>query len=224
VYGPPLVVGFLGDTNGATEGGPASWHSDADAAPALIEDEPPGTEVLGDAAYSAGDLRSHLEDKEMTAVIKPMPLRPAVDGGFTLDDFDVDEAAGAVTCPAGVKVKINGHGRARFGKHCASCPMKTRCTKSKAGRTIVLNENHALLATARSFATTVAFDDTYRNYRPMIERTIAWLVRGQNRRLRYIGRERNRLWLFHRAAAVNLKRLLNLGLSHDGRRFTMART
>jgi hypothetical protein len=36
--------------------------------------------VLGDTAYSAGEFRKHLEDNEMTAVIKPMPLRPAVDG------------------------------------------------------------------------------------------------------------------------------------------------
>ena len=34
-------------------------------------------------------------------MIKPKPLRPAVPGGFTLDDFTVDEDAGTVTCPAG---------------------------------------------------------------------------------------------------------------------------
>jgi hypothetical protein len=56
----------------------------------------------------------------------------------------------------------------------------------------------------------------------MIERTIAWLVRGQNRRLRYIGTEKNRIWLAHRAAAVNLKRLLNLGLAHDGTTWMIA--
>jgi hypothetical protein len=56
----------------------------------------------------------------------------------------------------------------------------------------------------------------------MIERTIAWLVRGPNRKLRYRGIERNRLWLSHRAAAVNLKRLLlNLGLAHDGESWVM---
>jgi hypothetical protein len=48
----------------------------------------------------------------------------------------------------------------------------------------------------------------------MIERTIAWLARGTNRRLRYRGIERNRLWLAHRAAAINLRRLTNLGLTH----------
>jgi len=56
----------------------------------------------------------------------------------------------------------------------------------------------------------------------MIERTIAWLVRGQNRKLRYRGIERNALWLSHRAAAVNLMRLVNLGLDHDGGSWMMA--
>ena len=50
---------------------------DTDAAPGLIADEPAGTEVLGDSAYSAGEFRAHLEDRDMTAVIKPPPLRPA---------------------------------------------------------------------------------------------------------------------------------------------------
>ncbi len=35
-------------------------------------------------------------------MIKPRLLKPAVEGGFTLDDFTVDEAAGTVTCPAGL--------------------------------------------------------------------------------------------------------------------------
>ena len=30
----------------------------------------------------------------MCAVIKPPPLRPAVEGGYTLDDFAIDETAG----------------------------------------------------------------------------------------------------------------------------------
>ena len=34
-------------------------------------------------------------------MIKPKPVQPAVAGGFTVDDFTVDEDAGTVTCPAG---------------------------------------------------------------------------------------------------------------------------
>ena len=52
----------------------------------------------------------------------------------------------------------------------------------------------------------------YRQHRPMVERSIAWLTRG-NRRLRYRGTVKNDAWLHHRTAALNLRRLLALGLS-----------
>jgi hypothetical protein len=50
----------------------------------------------------------------------------------------------------------------------------------------------------------------------MVERSIAWLTRG-NRRLPYRGVTNNDAWLHLRVAAINLRRLLNLGLiSTDG--------
>ena len=48
----------------------------------------------------------------------------------------------------------------------------------------------------------------------MIERTIAWLVKDDSRRLRYRGIDANRLGWPHRCGAVNPKRLLALGLTH----------
>ena len=51
----------------------------------------------------------------------------------------------------------------------------------------------------------------------MVERSIAWLVANGHRRVRYRGIERNRLGLTIRAATINLRRLLNLGLQwHHG--------
>jgi IS5 family transposase len=194
---------------------------DGDVAIDLLEEEPDGTEVLADSAYGSGELRDKLEGAGFEPVIKALPLRPATPGGFTIDDFEIDDEKSTITCPNGVTVTINSNRRARFGKHCATCPLRKRCTKSKAGRTIVLHEHHDLLAEARRQAMTASFDETYRTYRPMVERTIAWLVRGTNRRLRYRGSEKNRLWLLHRVAAVNLKRLLNLGLARDRGRWTM---
>ncbi len=188
---------------------------DAAAAPGLIADEPAGTEVLGDSAYSSGEFRSHLEQHGMSPVIKPHPLTPAVAGGYTLDDFTIDLDAATVTCPEDITVAIRAKRTARFGRHCTSCPVRARCTTAKAGRVIVLHPHHRLLAAARADATTDTFDDTYRQHRPMIERTIAWLVRDNHRRLRYRGVERNQLSWSHRCAAVNLKRLLALGLDHD---------
>ena len=46
----------------------------------------------------------------------------------------------------------------------------------------------------------------------MVERTIAWLIRG-NRRVPYRGVVKNNAWLHHRVAALNLRRLLALGLT-----------
>ena len=53
----------------------------------------------------------------------------------------------------------------------------------------------------------------------MVERSIAWLVAHGHRRVRYRGIERNHLGLTHRVAALNLRRLINLGLDHNGRRW-----
>jgi hypothetical protein len=75
-----------------------------------------------------------------------------------------------------------------------------------------LHPHHDLLVAARAHAESNEFTDTYR-HRPMVERTIAWLTRGTNRRLRYRGTERNKLWWSLRCAAVNLQRLTNLGLT-----------
>ena len=80
-----------------------------------------------------------------------------------------------------------------------------------------MHEHEDLLRTARRHAQTEAFTGPYRQHRPMVERSIAWLVRGGNRKVRYRGINKNDQWLHHRLAGLNLRRLLNLGLDqHDG--------
>jgi IS5 family transposase len=187
---------------------------DAQAAPGLIAAEPAGTEVLGDSAYGSGDFRAHLEHRQHHPVIKPIPLRPAVPGGFTIDDFYLD--GHTMTCPAGVTVTLTSTRTARFGNNCRHCPIRTRCTTSTRGRTIKLHQHHDLLAAARHQANTDAFDDIYRRYRPMVERTLAWLVRHGHRKVRYRGIERNRIGFAHRVAAINLQRLTTLDLHWNG--------
>ena len=44
-------------------------------------------EVLGDSAYATGDMLHTLDRLSGPPLLKPWPLRPAVPGGFTLDDF-----------------------------------------------------------------------------------------------------------------------------------------
>ena len=188
--------------------------ADAEAAAGLLQDEPAGTVVLADSAYGTGALRAELKDRDMEAVIKPPPLRTAVAGGYSIDDFDIDTAAGTVTCPAGVTVDITPKATARFGANCRNCAVRSRCTTAANGRTIKLHPHHDLLAAARAQARTRQFHCAYTKHRPMAERTIAWLVRN-NRRCPYRGTPKNRHWLALRAAAVNLTRLTNLGLHHN---------
>jgi len=78
-----------------------------------------------------------------------------------------------------------------------------------------------LLRAARSTARDPDWQAEYRQYRPMVERSIAWLTRG-NRKVRYRGVIKNDHWLHHRAAALNLRRLIALGLNHTGTTLALA--
>jgi hypothetical protein len=183
---------------------------------ALLAGEEPGLEVLADSAYGSGEVRAALIEARHLAVIKPIPLRAAVAGGFTIDDFVIDTAASTVCCPNGITVPIAPSGVATFGAHCRACPQRGRCTTSPHGRKVHVHAHHDLMAAARRQAKTEEFRAVYRQHRPMVERSIAWLVAHHNRRVHYRGVKRNQLGLSHRAAAINLRRLVNLGLHYDG--------
>jgi hypothetical protein len=150
------------------------------------------------------------------AVIKPIPLRPAVPGGFTRDDFTIDHRRRTATCPAGHTVPITASGVATFHRHCRGCPLRPRCTRARAGKTVIVLLHDDELIYGRQAWTDPTLQDHYRRHRPMVERTIAWLVAHGNRRVPYRGVTRNQQWLIHRVAALNLRRLVMLGLTHNG--------
>ena len=188
---------------------------------ALLEDESTSVRVLGDAAYGTGAARAELVERTHVAVIKPIPLRTPVPGGFTSDDFTVDFDARTVTCPAGHTVGIRPSGSAGFGTRCRSCPLAARCTTAKDGRDLTIGKHEHLLRDARAVARTPEWQAEYRRHRPMVERSIAWLTRG-NRKVRYRGVAKNDHWLHHRSAALNLRRLVTLGLEHTGTAWAIA--
>jgi IS5 family transposase len=188
---------------------------DAQAAPGLLAGETAPVEVLADSAYGSGEFRRHLAEHGHTTTIKPIPLKPAVVGGFTLDDFTIDTIAMTATCPNGITTRISRNGNATFGAKCRGCPLRQRCTASTHGRHVKIHEHHDLMAAARAHALTVEFIEPYQQHRPMVERSIAWLVRHGSRRVRYRGIARNQIGLAHRCAAINLRRLINLGLDWD---------
>jgi len=202
----------------ALTGGSGAGNHEAAVAAGLLAGEPEKLTVLGGTAYGTGELREHLQADGHALVIKPPPLRQAIPSGFTIDDFTIDGRAGAVTCPAGHTVALgrphaDGTRLAQFKVLCSGCPLRERCTTSKTGRVLSVHPQHALLATARRAATDPAWQAEYRRWRPPAERAIAWLAARGNRRVPYRGIAKNNTWLHHRAAALNLRRLVNLGLT-----------
>jgi IS5 family transposase len=182
----------------------------------LLAGEAPGLQVLADGAYGSGETLAALGKAKHQRAIKPWPMSPAIPGGLDRDDFIVDEQAGTVTCPAGHTVTIAPKRSATFGVLCRACPLRERCTKSKDGRTIHLHPHDDELVESRRAWREGDFADDYRRWRPMVERSIAWLVAHGNRRVRFRGVARNQLGLSLRLAAINLRRMVNLGLEHDG--------
>jgi hypothetical protein len=183
----------------------------------LLAEEDPGLEVLGDSHYGSGETRAALRAAGHTQTIKPIPLQGAVPGGFTVQDFRIDRQAGMVRCPAGATAPITSSGQASFARHCQHCPLRARCTTAKRGRILHVHPHEEELRAARRQATTRSFQHSYRRWRPMVERSIAWLVADGCRRVPYRGVERNQVWWSLRVAAIDLRRLLVLGLArHDG--------
>jgi len=169
-------------------------------------------EVLGDSAYGSGELLDQITTNGHTPIIKPMPLGRAVPGGFTVDDFTIDDTTQTMTCPAGIIRPISPKGRVSFGKSCQACPLMAQCTKAKTGRKLVIYPHDKLRREHRVRAQDPEFQRVYRQHRPMVERSLAWMTRGA-RRAPYRGVVRNNAWWVNRAAGINLKRLLNLGLT-----------
>jgi Transposase DDE domain/Transposase domain (DUF772) len=193
---------------------PASGPDNSDAAVGidLLAAAAP-VELLADSAYGSGEMLDAAQQAGHTPIIKPWPLRPAVEGGFTIDEFTVDEDTATVTCPNGITRSITGTRNVIFGVACRDCPLRARCTTSTSGRTLRLHPHDALQRAHRQRAQDPEFRAVYRQHRPMVERCIAWLVAGGNRRLRFRGTALNNLWLHHRVAGLNLRRLLALGLT-----------
>src|SRR4051794_29723062 len=215
-------TGLITATRLTAAAGPA--NSDATVGVVLLTEDNPlagPVEVLADSAYGTGDALAALHAAGHMPVVKPWPLRPAVPGGFILDDFTVDEVAGAATCPAGITRPISRTRAVTFGAACRGCPLRPDCTTAADGRTLHLHPHDALQRAHRARAADPAFQATYRQHRPMVERSLAWLTRG-HRRVPYRGIAKNDAWLHLRTAAVNLHRLLNLGLTGTGGRWALA--
>jgi hypothetical protein len=210
---PLLLAAELADT--APEPEPAISPSASRPIAAEPAPEPAPLTVYGDAAYGAGELLATLDAAGATNRCKVQP--PVAPGGrFSKADFRIDLPARTVTCPAQRVAPLRG-AIASFGPACAGCPLATRCTSAKEGRTISVGPHEALVR-ARAAQREPAWRADYRATRPKVERKIGHLMRRRHggRRARVRGRARVGADFALLAAAVNLARLAVLGLVRSG--------
>jgi Transposase DDE domain/Transposase domain (DUF772) len=190
------------------------YTTDTDTQTGADVDGSGGLRMYGDSAYGSGEARAAYRASGHDAVIKPKPVTPAVPGGFTADDFTVDEDDDTVTCPAGHTRPMSPTRTVTFGRLCATCPLRQRCTTAKTGRSMTIHEHDDLLRAARAQARTPQFKRDYPT-RSNVERTVAQVAtqNGHRVKLRHIGTVKNNAWLHTRCAALNLRTLLNRGLT-----------
>jgi hypothetical protein len=218
----PVEVAEDGATDAAREGAPAAEEAHAEdddkptVASAVSVSHQPALEVYGDSAYGAGEVLAHLDEHDVTAYVKVQPpSAPA--GKFSKDSFRIDLSNATVTCPqqhvVPIRARSDGSGVAKFGAHCAQCPLRPQCTESPAGRNIAIHPHESLLARARQQQRSdPAWRERYRATRPKVERKLAHLMRRKHggRRARVRGRIRIACDFALLAASANLQRLAQL--------------
>jgi hypothetical protein len=126
--------------------------------------------------------------------------------------FDIDCAAGTVTCPAGhvapIVTQPSGQRSARFSERDRrACPLKACVPTLKARRILIRADEEHLQAGQRALADQQVAEHLRRT-RPRIERLLALLAhRYHARRSRYLGTAKATLQAAWTTALVNLHRL-----------------
>jgi hypothetical protein len=175
-------------------------------------------EVYGDSAYAGGATLEEQAARGRDMRTKVPPVRNP--NGYSKDHFTIDLVAGTVTCPADHSVSIGKgarHRTARFGALCASCPLRAQCTKARRGRVISIHPHEAALQHAKARQKDPAWQQDYRQHRPVVERKISHFTRRPwgGRKARCRGQKRILTDILTRASVINLARLAILGLHHE---------
>jgi hypothetical protein len=174
--------------------------------------------LLGDMAYSDGDVREAVEEAGADLVAKVPPITNA--GRFPKTDFDIDPVAGRVVCPAGqittdARAVTDHKGRPAVVFHfssdtCAACPLRDQCTTGNGGRTVTVGRHHDRIEAARAAQNQPDTKALLRR-RSKVERKIDHLQDLGMRKARYHGRRRTLLQARLAATVANFKRLAVLG-------------
>lgn len=186
--------------------------SDAAMAAELLAGEDPGKEIYADSAYGPVETRVALRRAGHDLAIKPYPLCPSVPAGFDREDFVSTSTPGPLLPRQATPLAISPGGGAGFERLCRGCELRARCTRAKGGRHPTIHRHSGKLVFARRSWSDPIVVEHDRAHRLMVERSLAWLV---TRWPCYRGVARNQLWLTTRLGALNLRRLVNLGVIRD---------
>ena len=192
---------------------------------ALVEKALPPREHLVDAAYISAALL--VESQDQQGIILRGPTRPTqgwqaqVDGGYTVDQFEVDWAQQRVRCPQGKwSVAWWDQGtRARSRpifvefalEDCQACPARALCTRAQQqGRRVGLppQDQYEALRAAQTWYDSEEGQQGYKR-RAGVEGTLSQGVRSFGLRCaRYRGLEKTHLQHVATAAAMNIDRIV----------------
>lgn len=172
--------------------------------------------LVGDMAYSDGDVRQAVENLGAEMVAKVPPVSNG--GRFPKTDFFIEPDQ--VTCPAGEETTDARPTKDHKGRPavmfvfpaavCGACPLRAECVAGKGGRTITVGVHEDRIAAARLSQTEPVTQALLRK-RAKVERKIDHVQDLGMRKARYRGRRKTRLQALFAATVANFKRLAALG-------------
>lgn len=210
-----------------TPGAGPEYH-EATVALDLLADEPEGLQIFGDTAYSSDVTCGTLTKAGHELFLKPRTVEDRCDRQVQpgrlrhrhhrpychLSGRTSGRPVRAVDTPA-----VQGHLRRSVHR----LPATSALHQGKTRRILTIRPNHDQQAAARHRATTDPDRQAaYRRWRLPVERVITWITGGGNRRLRDRGAIKNKAWLNTRAAALNLRTLIDPGLYRTSERWALA--
>ena len=167
-------------------------------------------EVLGDTAY--GDLETRESIAALGAEVIAKAPPGTRKGMFDRTDFRVDRRRGVAHCPAGKRsvrraaVLGDDPGRKYFfsRKDCSPCPLRAKCTKSRAAaRVVQITEKTEALWRLRRQQKTKRFRKRYRK-RVAVEHRIGRMVQLGARQAKYFGKAKTGFQIALIATVANL--------------------
>jgi len=166
-----------------------------------------------DAGYTSGKAIDTLQQDHDVALRGPVAEEPER-GVFSQSDFTIDLEKEQTTCPQGhtsasCSHDKNGEIQFTFSKaDCASCPLRSKCTKGKGPRHLTVNKHFHTLQARRDEQKQEAFKKEM-HARAAIEGTISEGKRGHGlNQARYRGETKMLLQALLIGAAINVKRFI----------------